>query len=53
MQNVTANAIGLKRNWPSSEVIASGHRTIRVHRLATSSGIATSLAPRNAASPGA
>ena len=46
MQKVTARAIGLKRNIPSSEVSASGQRTRSVQIVETSSGIATWLAPR-------
>src|SRR5262249_58444757 len=52
MQKVTARAIGLKRNIPSSEVSASGQRTRSVQIVETSSGIATWLAPRKADSPG-
>ena len=50
MANATAIAIGRNRNSPRPGIRARGASTSRVQRLATSSGIATSLAPRKAAS---
>ena len=44
--NATARAIGRNRNAPRPGISASGASTRSVQRLATSSGSATSLAPR-------
>ncbi len=52
MANATANAIGRNKNFPIPGINASGESTKSVHRLATNSGIATSLAPKNAESCG-
>ena len=45
-------AIGLKRNCPRPGVRTSGASTRKVQIVETSSGMATSLAPRKAASCG-
>ena len=52
MANATAVAIGLNKNWPMPGIIANGDSTSSVQQLATNSGMATSLAPRKAASEG-
>ena len=52
MANATAVAIGLNKNWPMPGIIANGDSTSSVQQLATNSGMATSLAPKNAASFG-
>src|SRR5262245_25145383 len=48
--NATAKAMGRNRNLPNPGMNAKGAKTSSVQQLATSSGMATSLAPRNAAS---
>ena len=45
MAKATARAIGRNRNSPRPGISASGASTSSVQQLATSSGIATSLAP--------
>ena len=50
IENATPIAMGMNRNRPSPGIKASGARTRNVHNVETSSGMATSLAPRNAAS---
>ena len=52
MAKATAKAIGRNRNSPMPGIKASGASTRNVQSVETSSGIATSLAPRKAASFG-
>ena len=52
MAKATASAIGRNRNVPMPGIRAKGASTKSVQQLATSSGMATSLAPKNAASFG-
>jgi hypothetical protein len=52
MAKATARVIGRNKNSPMPGISASGERTRKVQRVATSSGIATSLAPKYAASCG-
>ena len=46
MANATARVSGMKRNSPMPGIRASGASTRNVQRVETSSGSATSLAPR-------
>ncbi len=50
MAKATARAIGWNRKRPRPGIRARGASTSRVQQLATSSGMATSLAPKKAAS---
>ena len=52
MAKATAMVIGRNRNSPMPGISASGASTRNVQSVETSSGIATSLAPRYAASFG-